>query len=79
MTDPQAIADGLSEAQRRAILDATIVRETRGITVLPLYRDGGKLAKSLVAIGLASYSHRGCSLTKNGKAVRAILANASVS
>jgi predicted transcriptional regulator len=37
--------------------------------ILPLYRDGGKITKSLVALGLADYSSRGAALTKKGKAV----------
>jgi len=74
MTDPAQIARSLSEAQRRAIRGAArAIGSRNNIMVLPLYRDAGALAKSLVNIGLAGYSSRGAVLTKLGKSVLAEL------
>jgi hypothetical protein len=67
MTDP----DALTAEQRAAIIDAIPV--ARGLVVLPIYPDRGKLSRSLVDMGLAGWSSRGAALTKAGKELRAKL------
>jgi hypothetical protein len=67
------IARGLTKAQREAVLAATQVQGVAGLLVLPVYRDGGALNRSLVELDLAGYSSRGIALKKLGKQVRAIL------
>lgn len=66
----EQIARSLTEAQRGAIAGAESVRGSNGVLVLPIYRDGGKLSRSLVNLGLAGFSRFGAALNKDGKAVR---------
>jgi hypothetical protein len=54
---------------------ATGLAGSKGVMILPLASDGGKLNKSLVELGLAGYSSIGAALTKAGKAERKRLQN----
>lgn len=72
MTDPiDQIIAGMSEAQKQAVRYAS--DEPNGDVMIARYRDGGQLARSLVALGLAEYIRKGVRLTPLGKAVRAAL------
>lgn len=61
----------MSEDQKRAVRYAA--DEPNGDVMVARYRDGGQLARSLVAIDLAEYIRRGVRLTPLGLAVRAAL------
>ncbi len=67
---PHETAAALSEAQKRAVMEATPVQSIANAFVLPVYRDGGAMSRSLIALGLAGYSSRGAALNRNGRAVR---------
>ena len=68
-------APHLNQAQIGSILDAErVFHRTRGVFVLPLQSDAGKLNRSLVELGLARWSGVGPVLTRAGEGLREKLA-----
>lgn len=74
--DPELIAAGLTEAERRDIMFAEPGGEL-GNYFIRRYRDGGKRAKAIHELGLTTIVWSGLMLNEIGLAVRRILQDQS--